>query len=54
MLIGIDTSRVTKPQLTGTEYYSIEIIKALSKIDDKDDFILYAQTDTSPRLGNLG
>jgi len=54
MLIGIDTSRVTKSQLTGTENYSIEIIKALSRIDDQDDFLLYAQTDTSPRLGDLG
>lgn len=54
MLIGIDTSRVTKPKLTGTEYYSVEIIKALSRIDQKDNFILYAQRDPSSRLGQLG
>jgi len=54
MLIGIDTSRTTKPRLTGTEYYSIEIIKALAKLDDRDKFLLYAQFDPSKRLGKLG
>ncbi len=53
MLIGIDTSRATKPQLTGTEYYSIEIIKAMAKLDETDDFLLYAQKDPKDRLGNL-
>lgn len=53
MTIGIDTSRVTKPQLTGTEYYSIEIIKAFAAIDEEDRFLLYAQKDPRPRLGTL-
>lgn len=53
MLIGIDTSRTTKPKLTGTEYYSIEIIKALSEIDQLNRYILYAQSDPSKRLGKL-
>lgn len=53
MKIGIDTSRVTKERLTGTEYYSIELIKAISEIDSHDQFILYAQRDPGPRLGSL-
>lgn len=53
MTIGIDTSRVTKPHLTGTEYYSIEIIKAIAALDKTDQFILYSQKDPMPRLGEL-
>lgn len=53
MLIGIDTSRTTKPKLTGTEYYSIEIIKNMAKIDQKNRYLLYAQLDPSERLGKL-
>lgn len=53
MLIGIDTSRVTKPQLTGTEYYSIHLIKAFNNIETNDQFLLYAQKDPRPRLGKL-
>lgn len=53
MIIGIDTSRVTKPKLTGTEYYSIEIIRAIAKFDQQDQFILYSQKDPRPRLGKL-
>lgn len=53
MLIGIDTSRTTKPRLTGTEYYSIEIIKNLAQIDHSNQYLLYAQHDPSERLGKL-
>ncbi len=53
MLIGIDTSRTTKPRLTGTEYYSIEIIKNLAQIDRNNRYLLYAQLDPSERLGKL-
>jgi len=53
MLIGIDTSRTTKPKLTGTEYYSIEIIKALASLDINNRYLLYAQADPSKRLGEL-
>ena len=53
MLIGIDTSRVTKPKLTGTEYYSVEIIKAMLALDKNDRFLLYAQRDPKPRLGEI-
>jgi glycosyltransferase involved in cell wall biosynthesis len=53
MTIGIDTSRVTKPFLTGTEYYSVELIKAFSILDEQDQFILYSQKDPTFRLGKL-
>jgi len=53
MLIGIDTSRTTKPKLTGTEYYSVEIIKQMLKIDSYDRFLLYSQLDPTPRLGKM-
>lgn len=53
MLIGIDTSRVTKEKLTGTEYYSIDIIRALAQIDSHNRYLLYAQRDPRPRLGAL-
>lgn len=42
MLIGIDASRAIKPQKTGTEFYSQEIIKALSRIDKKNKYLLYS------------
>lgn len=45
MLIGIDASRAVKTQKTGTEYYSQEIIKALSKTDRKNRYILYAPVE---------
>ncbi len=42
MLIGIDASRAVKDQKTGTEHYSEKIIYHISKIDTKNDYILYA------------
>lgn len=53
MHIGIDTSRVTKERLTGTEYYSIELIKSFMRLNETDDFLLYAQKDPRPNLGPL-
>lgn len=53
MLIGIDTSRVTKPNLTGTEHYSIDIIRSLMALDSHNRYLLYAQRDPVPRLGAL-
>lgn len=53
MTIGIDTSRAVKPELTGTEYYSIELIKAISQIDQSNRFLLYSPKDTRKNLGIL-
>ena len=53
MKIGIDTSRVTKEHLTGTEYYSIELIKSFARLNETDQFLLYAPKDPRPNLGYL-
>lgn len=54
MIIGIDASRTAKQLKTGTETYSTELIKALSKIDRKNEYILYTPLDISDKLPNLG
>lgn len=43
MLIGIDASRVTETQKTGTEYYSYNIILALLKQDKQNRYVLYSR-----------
>ncbi|AKM82773.1 TPA: glycosyltransferase family 1 protein [Candidatus Berkelbacteria bacterium] len=53
MTIGIDTSRAVKEHLTGTEYYSIELIKSFMKLDKEDRFLLYSPKDPRPNLGHL-
>lgn len=53
MKIGIDTSRVTKEYLTGTEYYSIELIKSFARLNETDQFLLYAPKDPRPKLGPM-
>lgn len=53
MLIGVDASRATKEQKTGTEHYSEEIIIALSKIDPKNDYLLYSPIEPKGRLTKL-
>ncbi|MDP2721108.1 MAG: glycosyltransferase family 1 protein [bacterium] len=41
MVIGIDASRIAREEKTGTENYSINIIKALTSIDKKNRYVLY-------------
>ena len=41
MLIGIDASRAFSPQRTGTENYSYNLIKALTKIDNVNTYRIY-------------
>lgn len=53
MLIGIDASRATKSQLTGTEYYSQEIIKHLAQLDQKNEYILYCPVKPTGDLAKL-
>lgn len=53
MLIGFDGSRIAKEFHTGTEHYSTEILKALSKIDYQNQYIIYAPKSIANRLGNL-
>lgn len=53
MLIGFDGSRIAKQFLTGTEHYSIEILKALSKIDYKNQYLIYSPQPISHKIGKL-
>jgi len=41
MIIGIDASRALRPQKTGTEWYSHELIQGLSRLDLVDQIRLY-------------
>src|SRR5690349_5519508 len=41
MVIGFDGSRAFTKFKTGTENYSFEILKALAKIDKKNEYIVY-------------
>jgi len=54
MLIGIDASKVAKTYQSGTEVYSTELIKALSRLDRQNRYLLYTPRPISDRLPNLG
>jgi len=54
MLIGIDASKVVKPFKTGTETYTIELLKALSKIDKENDYLLYSPKPLGGKIPALG
>lgn len=54
MIIGIDASKTAKTYQTGTETYSTELIKALSQIDQINQYILYTPTPIDEKLPNLG
>jgi glycosyltransferase involved in cell wall biosynthesis len=49
--IAIDASRTVVAQRTGTERYSLELIRALLRIDEADDFLLYF--NQAPQSGLL-
>ena len=42
MIIGIDASRAVKDQKTGTEWYSWYLIRELSKLDFRNNYLLYS------------
>ncbi|MEK7278812.1 MAG: glycosyltransferase family 1 protein [Chloroflexota bacterium] len=48
MLIGIDSSRATAAQRTGTEAYSLAIIRALLDLDSPHDWRLYFRDPPAP------
>ncbi len=50
MLIGIDASRATVTQRTGTERYSLEIVRALLRTDSRHHWRLYFRDMPSPTL----
>ncbi|MBI2337847.1 glycosyltransferase family 4 protein [Candidatus Daviesbacteria bacterium] len=43
MVIGFDGSRVFEGNRTGTENYSYQLLKALAKIDNKNQYIVYVR-----------
>ena len=50
MLIGIDASRALRARRTGTENYSLQLIRNLLRQDSGHDFRLYCQRQPSPGL----
>jgi glycosyltransferase involved in cell wall biosynthesis len=50
MLIGIDASRANRAHKSGTEWYSYYLIRWLSKLDRKNQYILYSD---KPLQGGL-
>src|SRR3990172_7205599 len=54
MLIGIDASKVAKTYQSGTEVYSTEIIRAFSRIDRENQYLLYTPKPIRDKLPNLG
>ncbi len=51
MRIGIDASRAVGVQRTGTEQYSLRLIREMLSIDPDDEFVLYFRE--SPRPGDF-
>lgn len=50
MIIGIDASRANRAHKSGTEWYSYYLIRWLSKLDSKNQYILYSD---KPLRGGL-
>lgn len=54
MTIGIDASKATKTFLSGTEYYTQEIIKGILKASDaNDNIVLYSKDKLGDSIGKL-
>ena len=50
MLIGVDASRATSAQRTGTEVYSLHLIRRLAEVGTAHRFRLYLNTPPAPGL----
>jgi glycosyltransferase involved in cell wall biosynthesis len=50
MLIGLDASRAASAQRTGTEGYSLHLIRALLEIDQRNEYVLYFHRPPRPGL----
>jgi len=53
MLIGVDASRASGKEKTGTENYSRNLILNLAKIDRKNNYILYLKPDYDTEFDHL-
>lgn len=47
MIIGFDASRAFQKDRTGTENYSYQLLKALTKIDKKNKYIIYTRSNVN-------
>jgi glycosyltransferase involved in cell wall biosynthesis len=45
MIIGVDASKITIRQKTGTENYSLNLLRELIAVDQKNEYILYLRED---------
>ncbi len=54
MLIGVDASRATRARRTGTERYSLELIRHLLALDGRHRWRLYFQSPPAPGLFAAG
>lgn len=53
MIIGIEAERANNKAKTGVEHYAKELIQHLAKIDTKNEYILYLQTQPQDWFLNL-
>lgn len=54
MIIGIDASRATLSQKTGTENYSYNLILSLLRLDQQNDYVLYLRENWQISENSLG
>lgn len=54
MLIGIDASRANRDHKGGVEWYSYHLIRALARLDSKNEYILYTDKPLKGGLLDLG
>jgi glycosyltransferase involved in cell wall biosynthesis len=50
VLIGVDASRVTRPRRTGTENYSLHVLRHMLEQDDRNEYRLYLSQPVPPAL----
>lgn len=53
MLVGVDASRITRPRRTGTENYSLHVLRYLLADDADNAYRLYLSTNLPPGLLDL-
>src|SRR3989344_7540621 len=53
MIIGFDGSRAFRKDRTGTEEYSYQLLKHLSKIDSKNQYLIYTNPFIDKSIGQL-
>ncbi len=53
MIIGIDASRANRRHKSGTEWYSYYLIRALARLDSRNQYILYTDTPLRDGLADL-